>query len=143
MVFIIVNAEGETQNNWGLSAMGPRVMGMLGATSSIMISSYNYETIALLRQYVEEWSAENRDLEKGESPIDFYAIEVGFNALQDEQERMYFSSIPTSLALPRQSVDDLREVARRILFKSKEFQKLVHDLGGTIPTPEDQESLDE
>ncbi len=137
MAFIIVNAEGETQNNWGLSAMGPKLMGMLGATSGIMISSYNYETIALLRSYVEKWSAENRDLEKGERPIDFYAIEVGFNALHDEQERMYYSGIPTSFALPRQSVDDLREVARRILYESKEFQKLVHDLGGTIPPVED------
>jgi NTE family protein len=143
MVFIIVNAEGKPQNKWGLSAVGPKLMGVLGATSGVMISSYSYETIDMLRRYVEEWSAENHDLEKGTPPIEFYAIEVGFNALHDEQERMYYSSIPTSLALPRQSVDDLREVARRILYESKQFQRLVHDLGGTIPPVEDRKVGDE
>ncbi|UCD56075.1 MAG: patatin-like phospholipase family protein, partial [Candidatus Hydrogenedentota bacterium] len=134
VAFIIVNAEGETGNPWGLTDAGPRLAAMLGASSSIMISSYNFETVELLRQSIRQWSAENRNLEAGEPPIEFYAIEIGFSALRDDEERLYYGSIPTSFNLPARAVDDLREVAERILYQSKPFQRLVNDLGGRIPS---------
>jgi NTE family protein len=101
----------------------------------------------LLKTYLEKWSAENRSLEKGETPIEFYAVNVGFRAIADEEERNYYDNIPTSFSLPKKSVDDLRDVARRLLFESPRFKELVNDLGGTIPasdpTPEKQETENE
>ncbi|MBI4831268.1 MAG: hypothetical protein HY801_06875 [Candidatus Lindowbacteria bacterium] len=131
VAFIIVNAEKETQTAWGLSPTGPGIFGILGMTSSVMISSYNYETIDLLRRSMEDWATETA--QEGGQPIEFYAIEVAFNTLRDEKERKYFSGVPTSFNLPDQSVDKLIEVAGRILYDSESFQKLVHDLGGEIP----------
>ena len=96
-----------------------------------MITSYNYETVDLLRRTIEEWSAQSTRADA--PPIDFYAIEVGFDSLRDEKERQYFSNISTSLSLPRGEVDRLIEVAGEILCGSKDFQKLVSDLGGNIP----------
>jgi NTE family protein len=143
MIFIIVNAEGETQNPWGLTQAGPKLASALGVFSSVMISGYNFETIELLHQYVSKWSAENRDLERGEEPIEFYAIEVAFNALSDQEERRYYSSMPTSFSLPEQSVDDLIEVGGRLLYQSEEFQRLVSDIGGSIPASISQDSADD
>ena len=40
---LIVNAEGEIQNDWGVLGRTPGVAQALGATSSVLISSYNYE----------------------------------------------------------------------------------------------------
>ena len=100
-------------------------------TSSVMISSYNYETIALLRRSIENWSAES--VREGGKPIEFYSVEVAFAKLRDEEERNYFSSIPTSFNLSDEDVNALIEVARRLLYDSEDFQRLVNDLGGFIP----------
>ncbi len=138
VAFIIVNAEKQVHTTWGLSPTGPGIFGILGMTSSVMISSYNYETIDLLRRSIGDWSAESA--RQGGQPIEFYAIEVAFNTMRDEEEREYFSSIPTSFNLPDQSVDALIQAAARILYASEEFQRLVSDLGGSIPSSEAEET---
>jgi NTE family protein len=135
VAFIIVNAEKKPQTVYGLSSQGPGPLGIIGITSSVMISSYNYETLELLRSYIKKWSDESQRLSGDAQAIEFYEIEVGFNALPTEEERARFSSIPTTLSLPKETVDNLRGVAGRILYDSKEFQRLVHDLGGEIPVP--------
>ncbi|MGD9231202.1 MAG: hypothetical protein PVJ20_10350 [Desulfobacterales bacterium] len=55
------------------------------------------------------------------------------HALPDRAKQIKYADIPTSLQLPEDTVDCLRQVASRILFGSEQFQKLVHDLGGKIP----------
>jgi NTE family protein len=141
IAFIIVNAEKETQTAWGLSATGPGIFGILGMTSSVMISSYNYETIDLLRRSMKDWEAETA--QGNGQPIECYAIEIAFATLHDETERKYFSSIPTSFNLPDESVDALIEVAGRILYNSNEFQRLVNDLGGKIPVSDSSKANSE
>ncbi len=130
VIFIIVNAEKQAKNPWGLQSVGPGILAILGVASSTMITSYNYETIDLLRRSIAEWSAQNTN--PGAPPIVFYAIEVGFNSLRDEKEREYFSSIPTSFSLRKKQVDRLIEVAGQILYESKDFQRLLNDLGAHI-----------
>lgn len=130
MAFVIVNAETKKTREWSVLGKIPGIADVVGASSSVTISSYNFETVELLRRYADEWS---QDLSKRGSLLDSYIIEVGFDALSDEEERSYFQNISTSLSLPDDTVDRLREVARRILYASKPFRKLVHDLGGQIP----------
>ena len=60
--------------------------------------------------------------------INFYVVEVKFDALKDEAERMYFKRLPTSFKLPPEQVDKLRDVAHRILVNSEEFHRLLRDL---------------
>jgi NTE family protein len=60
--------------------------------------------------------------------INFYVVEVKFDALRDETERMYFKRLPTSFKLSAERVDQLREVAYRLLGESEEFQRLLRDL---------------
>jgi len=60
--------------------------------------------------------------------INFHVIEVKFDALRDEKERMYFKGFPTSFKLTPEKVDQLREVAHRILGESEEYQRLLRDL---------------
>ena len=136
IAFIIVNAQGNISSEWGLLDKIPGLGAILGASSSVMLYSYNYETIELLRGYIEEWSAEENDLDEGRLPTDFYVVEVAFDAIEDDKERRYFAAIPTSLTLRREAVDNLREVASRILFGSKPFRELVRDLGGELSSPQ-------
>jgi NTE family protein len=138
IAFIIVNAETEIDTKWDHSATVPPFAAMFDSYSSIAIFRYNIETVALLREGFKQWTDEIR---KGRCPegqlstapgscgdIEFYVVEVKFDALQDPAERTYFKRLPTSFALPAEEVDKLRQAARRILENSRDFQKLVRDL---------------
>jgi NTE family protein len=97
-----------------------------------MINKYNFETIDLLRRNVREWQAEGAS---HSLPLDFYIIHLTFNSLPEQTERDYFHGIPTTFSLPADQVDRLRDVAARLLYTSPDFQRLVADVGGKIPTP--------
>jgi NTE family protein len=138
IVFVVVNAETEIDDKWDRFEKVPSFSAMLDSYSSIAIGRYNVETVALLRESFSRWADEIRkgrcgsgkiSLEPGTcGDIEFYLVEVNFNALDDEAERSYFKRLPTSFVLTPEAVDRLRDAARRILTNSKEFQRLMEDL---------------
>jgi NTE family protein len=91
-----------------------------------------------LKESVKSWADEIRtqrckggvfSTEPGScGDIQFYVVEVKFDALRDETERMYFKRLPTSFKLDPEEVDKLRDVAKRLLNQSEAFQQLVRDL---------------
>jgi NTE family protein len=111
---------------------------MLDSYSTIAIERYNIETIALLKENLKEWSEQVRSqrcsgktvsTEPGScGDIQFYMVEVKFDALKDETERRYFKRLSTSFVLAPEDVDSLRAAARQILAESAEFQRLLRDL---------------
>jgi len=131
VVFIIVDAQTQKKPPWGLIDGIPGLRAILGASSTIMINNYNYETIDLLRRYAGEWTYE--DEAAGKKPIEIYIIHVTFASIPDKAEREYFQGIPTTLSLPVEQVDKLREVASKLLYSQESFNKLVKDLGGKMP----------
>jgi NTE family protein len=138
VVFIVVNAETAVPESLSLSGEPPGFSAMSKSFSSIGISQYNYETVQLLRESFPQWSEEVRQNRCGGNPpstepgacgdIQFYLVEVKFEALQDEAERTYFKGLPTTFKLPPEEVDKLKDAAHRILSQSEDFQKLVHEL---------------
>ncbi len=138
IVFVVVNAETEIDTKWDRFETNPPFAVKLDSYSSIAIARYNTDTMALLSESFNRWADEIRRGRCGSSKIntepgscgdiDFYLVEVKFDALDDEAERHYFKQLPTSFALKPDEVDKLRDAARRILAKSKEFQRLVSDL---------------
>ena len=131
VVFIIVDAQTQEKPRWRLVDEIPGLGAVLGASSTIMINKYNFETIDLLRRYAGEWTYEGEAA--GKKPIEIYIIHVTFAALPDKAEREYFQEIPTALTLPAEQVDKLREVAGKLLYAQEPFNKLVTDLGGKMP----------
>jgi NTE family protein len=130
LVFIIVDAQTQERKRWRLIGEIPGLGAILGASSTIMINKYNFETIDLLRRYAEEWK--NEDVTAEKKNIEIYIIHVTFDALSDKVEREYFQEIPTALTLPAEQVDKLRKVAGKILYAQEPFTRLVKDLGGNI-----------
>jgi hypothetical protein len=96
------------------------------------------ETVALLQESFPRWADEIRKGRCGSRPIsvepgscgdiEFYLVQVKFDALDDEAERRSLKRMPTSFVLKPEQVDTLRDAARRILSKSKEFRRLIKDL---------------
>jgi NTE family protein len=138
VVFIVVNAETQPDTKWDRSEGIPPFGAMASSFSSIGIERYNEETIALLKESVNSWADEVRTERcKGGvvstapgscGDIKFYVVEVKFDTLKDEKERMYFKRLPTSFKLKPEQVDRLRDVAHRILDESEEFQRFLRDV---------------
>ena len=138
IVFFVVNAETEPDSRWDQMESPPALAAMLESYSTIAIERYNVETIALLKENLKEWTEQIRSQRCiGETvstapgscgDIQFYIIEVKFDALKNETERLYFKRLSTSFALAPEDVDSLRAAANRILTESEEFQRLLRDL---------------
>jgi NTE family protein len=138
IVFVVVNAETEIDTKWDRYEKVPPFAAMFDSYSSIAITRYNAETVALLAEGFDRWAEEIRKGRCGPGPIstepgscgdiEFYLVQVKFDALDDEAESSYLKRLPTSFALKPEQVDQLRDAARRILIKSKDFQRLVRDL---------------
>jgi NTE family protein len=138
VVFVVVNAETQPDTKWDRHEGMPGIGAMMSAYSSIGIERYNQETIAFLKESVKSWADEVRTQRcKGGTvstapgscgDIQFYVVDVRFDELKDETERMYFKRLPTAFKLTPEQVDKLREVAHRLLVNSEEFQRLLGDL---------------
>jgi NTE family protein len=138
VVFLVVNAETEVSHHWDKMESPPALAAMLDSYSSVSISRYNFETLMLLRESFDQWKKEIRTNRCSPGPvstepgscgdIEFYMVEVKFDALTDEAERTYFKRLPTSFVLKPEEVDKLRDVAHRVLVQSPEFQQLLKDL---------------
>ncbi len=111
---------------------------MLSSYTGIAIERYNQETLALLKDIVKPWADEVRVQRcKGRAvstesdscgDIQFYVVEVRFDALKDEADRNYFGRLRTSFNLAPEEVDRIRDAAHRILVESEEFNRLLGDL---------------
>jgi len=132
LAIIVVNASTPDKYNWSVVSSLPGFSDIISLTSNIMLQSYNFETMHLLRKTLKELEHSSSDNWTAHQPIQAYLIEVGFNALP-EADQMEFAEIPTSLYLPEDTVDRIREAAGHILFSSFVFKKLVNDLDGEIP----------
>ena len=94
---------------------------------------YNVETLAYARSAMEKAAQELAEWQRRTGvpeTIDMQAtlIEIGFDELEDDEERAYFNALPTSFNLPPEAVDRLREVGARLLRNSPDFQRLLREL---------------
>lgn len=52
-------------------------------------------------------------------------IDIGFDAITNPSERDYFMNLPTSFVLPAEDIDNLREMAGKLLRKSENYQTIL------------------
>ncbi len=123
-----VNSLADAENDWGTHEEPPNVVAMLLRATGVPIDRYSYEQVELLRDFV-------RALQKIRGPdgqplaVEFYAIDISFDAIADPEEKRYFRNLPTSFVLTDEQVDRLREMAGRLLRQSPDYQRLLRDLG--------------
>ena len=127
---ISVNSLADTENDWGRREEPPDVLSLLVRATGVPIDRYSYEQVELLRDFV---GAMRRIQGPDGQPlaIDFYAIDINFDAIEDAAEKRYFRNLPTSFVLNDEQVDRLRAMAGRLLRQSTEYQRLLRDLGAS------------
>jgi NTE family protein len=125
LVVVVVNAETDPNPDIDLSSSGPGLALLMNAVSGGQIRRYNFETLLLARDAVRQAAA---DLSKPGRKVESYFVEVSFEAILDREERRYFKGLPTSFSLKDEEVDALREVGRRLLRDSPDYQDLLRRL---------------
>ncbi len=129
-VLVIVNAETSPDLALDRREEVPTIVQVFRAIKDIPINRYSFETIELFKANLENWSRQLREQggEDGHAGFDFYLVEVTFDAIPDAAERDAFRVIPTSLALPAETVDRLRALGPRLMQASEGYQRLLRDL---------------
>ncbi|WP_186764433.1 patatin-like phospholipase family protein [Pistricoccus aurantiacus] len=123
VVLIMVSAE--TRPDLSVDRIGsvPTPVQVVRNVKDTPINRYSFETIELFKAYFDGWAQRPLEHEKERQPIEFYLIEVTLEAIEDELDRDDFMAIPTSLSLPSEQVDALREMAGHLLDESPGFQR--------------------
>jgi NTE family protein len=125
LVFIAVNAETDPNPTINLSSASPSFALLMGTVSAAQIRRYNFETLMLAEELLHRWG---RELSTPDHTVTTYMINVGFDQLDDAEERRLFKLLPTSFSLSDKDIDGLRAVGRQLLRDSQQFQELLREL---------------
>ena len=121
----------------------PHLLSVLQSSAGAPMAHYSFETVERVRnerdldEQLQRTVADCNELLRGcgappvpgeLQPVDFYVVEVGFDALADAGQRAFFKGLPTSFRLPAVTVDCLRSVAGRVLVEAGDYQRLLDDL---------------
>jgi len=142
IVVIVVNARSAPRTDWGRSETPPGMVAQLAQSANVPIDRNSYELVQVLKDMAERWDSQRdltvaRERLAGASEaearsrigqVSVFAIDVSFEELADPAERDYFMNLPTSFALPPETIDQLRAVAGRLLRESPDYQQLLADL---------------
>jgi NTE family protein len=108
---------------------------MLIRAIGVPIDRYSYEQVELPRDFVRTLQRRNGS-NKQALAVDFYAIDINFDAIADPEEKRYFRNLPTTFVLTDEQVDHLRKMAGRLLRQSPDYQRMLRDLGTSVkPEP--------
>lgn len=64
---------------------------------------------------------------------ELYPVQLAFEYIASAEERSWFKNLPTTFELPRQTIDRLRDVGRRLLAEDPKFRELMQALDGCLP----------
>jgi NTE family protein len=140
---IVVNALSSSQQSWARSPVGPGILDAILQATSVPIDRYSMDSILLMQAMIERWklqgeiaALEARLDHSGSpsAPIEFFPIVIDFDAISDVAERSFFNALPTTFALPEETVDRLRAVAGSLLRTNGTFQRLLRSFDAS-PAP--------
>ena len=137
VVFIIVNAQtNKSQDTKYLNLVPapPRSKRSVSAALATLMNSSNFDTIFMFQKYLEERLLKKQMTGEDISNIGYDIIHITFEEITDEEERKFFENLPTSLQLPPENVDRVREKAGELLYQSEKFKKLIKDLQELPPS---------
>lgn len=146
VVLIVVNAESDGPNDWDQKESPPGSIKQTLQSSGVPISRYTFETVELMKDMVDK-AALQRDLDIAEArvagaskeeaearfpEVEMLVFDVSFNAIEDDNERLYFQNLPTSFTLEDEQVDRLRDIASDLLRQSPTYQDVLDEIGAKL-----------
>lgn len=138
VVVILVNAETALDVDSSQRLQTPTFAASLNAATSVPLSRYSFETVALMKNRLEEWGRKSYEAECGSTHqsadsdckgVDFHFVEVNFSEHPNPAERDYLKRLPTSFVLTDEAVDRLIDAGGLILRNNREFRRLLSGKG--------------
>jgi NTE family protein len=126
VVVIAVNALRVPEVDWDRSAAPPGSSTLQDQMWSIPVDRITMDAVERAREQLARWKASGPP--SGPDQRETYLVQVTFDELADPAERDRFRKVKTSLALPKEQVDQLREVSGRLLREAPGFKRLLADL---------------
>jgi len=136
VIVITANAKTKAHKTWDQHKAAPGLLDVLGFVTSGPMDNYSFDTVQLVQDFFKEQRAEAQAFAKckallvGKCPaatmpgvlpsVDLHAVELSFDALDDEDLRGCLERLPTSFKLPHDTVDLLRQAAYFLLMTSSD-----------------------
>lgn len=150
LVIITVNAATDPPTQRDAIPKVPSMIDTLTTAATVPLDNYSFDTLELLTATVKEYNSYAQLIngckklakDKGKQceleiaapyHVELFPAQVAFEYIADAEQRDWFKALPTSLELPRGTVDRLCNVGRRLLQEDPEFHKLMEELKGTLP----------
>jgi len=144
VVVITANAKTKASHDWDQRRRAPSLLSVLGFVTSGPMDNYSFDTVQMVRDFFTQMNADAQSwnvctarihascpaagTDDDLPVVNFFAVELSFDAVEDGALRTCLDNLPTSFALPKPTVDLLRAVARSLLMGSKDFRAAM----GTI-----------
>jgi NTE family protein len=136
VALVVVDAHTDSDYGWDSKEHPLSRAKLLGSIGKVAVSHYSFETLELFREVMARLAREHTGSgNSGLLEINTYVIELHFNQLTNEADRRFFNSVPTSLQLPPNTVDRLRQLAGSQLAENAEFRRLISDLRNQSSPP--------
>lgn len=150
LVVIVVNAATNPATKRDQTPNIPGLIDTLATPAVVALGNYTADTLDLLTAAVAQFNGDAALVEgcnklsarKGAQcalnlpaphKVDLYPIQVAFDYIVSPEERNWFKNLPTSFELPRETIDRLRQVGRRLLSEDPGFRELMKALNGCLP----------
>lgn len=147
LAVIVVNAATDPAHPRDSAPRVPGLIDTVSAAANVPLGNYSVDTLELLRSTVKEYNEPERLVAGCQAlaaargaqcaldiaaprKLEFFPIEVAFDYIADAEERAWFKNLPTTFELPRETVDRLRAIARRLLGEDPHFRNLLRALRG-------------
>ena len=145
VVVISANAKTKPSKDWDHEQAAPGILDVLSLVTGGPMDNYSFDTVQLVRDHFDRLKDEERawndckqllqdqcsaKMPGDLAPVDFYASELSFDSLDDEDLRRCMENLPTSFYLPEDTVTLVRKVARLLLMQSADFGRIMRELDG-------------
>ena len=142
LLIITVDAKNQPDLNYDASAIPADVIDVLKIVANVPMDNFSFETTETLRKSFTELEKDKNTYLACQSQLQLHCpsaalsspapnipqldfIYIGFDLLSNPAERDKFFNMKTSFYLPEAQINDLRNVAKRLLDQSEAFQKFV------------------
>lgn len=126
LLFITVDAGTDSATQISKSPDTPRIGDVVEALADIPIQRFSTETRLLLQAAFQKWRSQTT---AGSTAPSLYTVEVSLRSVSDEVARHDLMRLPTTLFLPKEDVQELRDIAARLVRESPDFKKLMNEIG--------------
>lgn len=149
IVIIVVNAASRPPDTLSYRGETPGIFKILGTAGTTPMGWFTEAQLAFLRlqiQYLEGTTVTPEGttphpgsnaarMQNSEGLRKFYFSEITFSRIENDEDRTFFQTIPTSFTLEPEMVDRLRAVGGTLLETDPAFVKLMDEIGVKNETP--------